>query len=572
MKYDPHNSNKLLLNESWWEGRIDKSSINFCYVLGINWYPQACEDIDENFADELLEEWEESVDSSDFYVAYGTFDILASEMVDSFASYLVNSLQNNDNRKQTFISIFNKHVEEWNGTKAISDNFVLYDLNIGYNYLIGVPVDVYESASFTIENTAFLIFLFGIVFIFSAIIEARCGCHSVCCACLSCAGKKQVRIDGRIADNVYLGRVFYFIIVWMDILTNLSFAFWILSYYDGAVYLGVFLVLLFVCGYLGNMYVLHKQINIWQNDYLMNKRLRSYFGEYKLNIYLFVSMLTQGNTFGSILLLNSNVFGWKMCSMGLSESTIKLFLIKRFKLLVIIDHILWIIGYTAYFINSNSDEIGVVHGRFVFEFSLTLITFIHSIYCYFDGKKIENEIKQKQEMLFVAVDIYSAEKNNEAILYQRHENVIADSLAQNIMYGEYLSGRGRIKGPNGETFVVLPLDKGGLQFIFRMKYFGRGSDNESDASNEQRIGKFIKLYTMMHDPTFLDSSSKIGKLSGINVSIFYSNQNKSDTALYTADKNEILAYNGDALNRSKIEFITDDGPYSVIKISNTQLK
>ena len=145
LQYDPNNTNRLLLNQSWWEGRIDTESVHFCCIFSLTLGETSCEYMNQDFADKLLTEWQNTIDDNEnVFLAYGMFDVLASEMADNFANYLINSLTNNENSKSMFISMFNNNIEKLNSTliQQISDYFTLYYILVNSP---GTPINIIDN-------------------------------------------------------------------------------------------------------------------------------------------------------------------------------------------------------------------------------------------------------------------------------------------------------------------------------------------------------------------------------------------------------------------------------------------
>ena len=299
-------------------------------------------------------------------------------------------------------------------------------------------------------------------------------------------------------------------------------------------------------------------------------------------------MITFGNTFGGILLLNSNMFGWKQTSMGLNKTEIKTFLMKRIKLSLIADHVPWIIAYCMYFtINPYAAS-----GRFAVSFLLTIITFIDSILHFYHGRKYKQfEIENEIEETIYFVDICSDEiEFNKYTTYMRHQKIILKKFAENI----------EVNVAALEIFLCLPVDNG-VEFMFKLRQ-PKSDDALSSLSSSpngnnyepkqtghvintidknasktnSRIKEFIALYSMIYninERQFMRDIMKEWDLklmpTLINIGILYNTENKLYAQRYNNDKNVLSSYNGSDLDYSKIKFIDRDvGTYSVIQISN----
>ena len=320
-------------SEGWWQGRVE--NLQFCVVLDkLKWDPNKCSKYDET----RFEEEEAFATKDAQYVAFGTFDIVADEQVDSFNYYFEKRLMQNSTLFRTILSNL---VNKWFyrgiiATESASGGFYLVSFTIAteYDRYIHRRRDTFETAALDITFA-----LYGFMGF---------------CIIIAIVARMHAAYVG--SDNVKLFRIVLFGIWTWDFVSDLIFSTRALEqgYYNQGLLGWIFVLIPWTL----NIIIMVKSQKQWMQDNSI-KYAVSYWLVSNSKMLVILTIIC-GSAFAAIDLCNSGAFGMDMFNMGLTERHVKKFHGNKIFSTVLFENLPQVTIQIWYFIQRSDTDIVVV--------------------------------------------------------------------------------------------------------------------------------------------------------------------------------------------------------------------
>jgi uncharacterized protein YaaQ len=149
-----------------------------------------------------------------------------------------------------------------------------------------------------------------------------------------------------------------------------------------------------VVPYIMNLYELHKWEKKWLRDLTIKQGLESYLDKY--HIWLVFCSLISGSSFATIEMVNTNMFGWRFFSMGLTDRHLKRYNTRRLYSNILTENIPQLgvqIWYTFQYSKVGRDGWGAVDDVVIYAFMSSMVSILVSIIDVYSSRELIKTMK-----------------------------------------------------------------------------------------------------------------------------------------------------------------------------------
>ena len=336
-RYDGNGS-----DTGWWQARVN--NLQFCYVLNLEWDPNACESFDLD----VLKNTEVYVNNQVEFVAFGTFELVADENIQNFNNYFVSKLTNDSNS--------NSNSNDNGNPSSSSSSSLTFAQLLTQNMRNLIATDTqFSVVTVVVQDTVDEYHKPNVDEFQETALDITFGLYAFMLLCVIWAVIAQMDAMRSKADHVKPMRIVLFGVWSWDFVSDCIFS--LRAFEQGYIIQGIASALFVIIPWGLNLRQLLRSQKEWAQDEAIKYAVTRWL--MKNNKKLIILTVLCGSAFAAIELCNSRAFG--RCSsfynMGLTERHLKKFHGTRIYTTILFENVPQLIIQIWYFLARNDLDI-----------------------------------------------------------------------------------------------------------------------------------------------------------------------------------------------------------------------